>query len=364
MESFGQSAQELRNQNFQAALTRACEKYPELAEKIKISLETPQLGVHHNEGPRMGSHLALILEVLEEVKTGNFHETLADHETIRNTMRDLATNPVFVDYILLHDISKPDCLLLKVDGEKGGVEITWEQWKAVEAAGEPYKLDGKQIQSISYYHPSEETTGQHGNKAAELLKDNGVPPEILIAISKHEVAYQFAKINAATYEEHFVKSGFTEEQQKFILVASYIDTMGSLLPSGKPDLSNFVNLIRSRDNYLLINEYVAKGIAFRENELGALKKQDRILTREDIEKIMPQEKTYNAQLLEESLGKLVTSGAITDEEKTRILSATASSEELKKLGAEFGRRMKDIKLALEQSVEKKQLWKKNLIHQH
>jgi len=178
-----------------------------------------------------------------------------------------------------------------------------------------------------------------------MLKDKGVPLEIIIAISKHEMAYQFGKINAATYEEHFVKPGFSEDQQKFILVASYIDTMASLGPDGKPNLGNFANLIKSRDNFLLIKRYTDRGIAFRENELVALKKQDKVLITEDVEKIMPRDEKYNLLAFGEKLDTLVSSGQISVKEKEQIISIVSS--EPKELGKKFGPKMRFIKPLLE-----------------
>lgn len=182
-----------------------------------------------------------------------------------------------------------------------------------------------------------------------MLKDQGVPPEILIAISKHEVAYQFVKINAATYEEHFIVPGFTEDQQKFILAASYIDTMASLLPNGKADVGNFLNLINSRNNYLLIKKCLDQGMKFRENELMALKKQDKVLTREDVEKKSLKEEKYNLSVLGEKLDTIVKAGHITFEEKDAILSIISTQPN--ELGRRFGPKMRFIKPLLEQSEE-------------
>jgi len=355
-----QREKEWQEKNFETALNGVCERYPELSDKIKNSLETPQLGEHHNEGPKMDSHLSLILKILESIKDWQFHESLQDRN-LQDAMRDVAVkqdkdnpeklsiNPALVDYTFFHDIAKPDSLTLKIADEKKGVEITWEQWQKIEAGGAPYQFERKPITSISYFHSSEGAAGQHGNKAAEILKDKGLPPEIIIAIGKHEVAYQFGKINAATYEEHFVKPGFTEDQQKFILVASYIDTMASLGPNGKPDLTNFANLVKSRNNFLLIEQYVERGIAFRENELTALKKQDKVLTAEDVEKIIPREEKYNLSAFGDKLDTLVSGGQISAEEKEQILSTVSSSP--KELGKKFGPKMKLIKPLLEQSKE-------------
>ncbi|MSR71711.1 MAG: hypothetical protein EXS50_03605 [Candidatus Taylorbacteria bacterium] len=350
-----------REKALETALTKVCEKYPAFSERIKSSLETPQIGEHHNEGPKMDSHLSLILANLESVKDGNFHDAIAKDENLKETMRRIvvvqegenpnhdSVNPALVEYTFFHDISKPDCLTLKLEGEKKGVEITWEQWKEVERTGQPYRFEGKAIKSISYFHASEGAGGQHGNKAAELLKGSGIPPEILIAISKHEVAYQFSKINAATYEEHFVKPKFTVEQQDFILTASYIDTMASLLPDGKADLGNFVNLLHSKNNYLLIKEFVDKGVIFRENELISLKKQDKILTREDVEVIVPKQEKYNIAVLAEKLITLVAGGQITVDEREQILSIVSSNP--KDLGKQFASRMRLIKPLLESARE-------------
>ena len=346
--------------SFETALNNVCEKYPELSEKIKASLETPQLGEHHNEGSKMDSHLSLILKTLESIRDGQLHESLQDVDT-QEVIKSIATipdkenpeklivNPMLVEYTFLHDIAKPDCLTLKMEGEKKGIEVTWEQWQEIEKTGSPYQLEGKAITSISYFHPSEGSTGQHGNKGAEMLKTNGVSPEIITAISKHEVAYQFAKINAATYEEHFVRPGFSDDQQKFILAASYIDTMASLGPDGKVDLGNFANLIKSRNNFLLIKQYVDKGTSFRENDLTALKKQDKVLTGEDIEKIILREEKYNLATFGEKLDALIAGGQISADEKEQII-ATVSSQP-KELGKKFGPKMKLIKPLLEQSKE-------------
>jgi hypothetical protein len=282
-----------KRERFESALVEVCARHPELSDQIRGSLETPQMGEHHNEGSKMESHISLILETLNAIKNGKFHESIGEDKKTQEAIRDTvvgpdgAVKPEVIDYAFLHDIAKPDCLTLKLEGEKKGVEITMEQWKKIEEAGQPYQMDGKIIKSISYFHQSEGSAGQHGNKGVKMLEGKNIAPEIIAAIGKHEVAYQFAKINTATYEEHFVKPGFTNEQQDFILTAAYTDTMAALSADGKPDLTNFGNLVRSRSNYQLIKEYLDKGVDFKENKLGALKKQDKVLTPQDIESIIP-----------------------------------------------------------------------------
>jgi hypothetical protein len=352
------AAKENRRQKLDRAVQEVGEKYPELKERIVRSLETPQIGEYHNEGPTMDYHLGLILDNLENIKNGEFDEAAGLNEELRETFksavvkRDPETgeekvNDVLVDYAILHDIAKPDCMTLKVEGEKKGIEIAWERWQNIKAAGEPYQIDGKPIKSISYFHASEETAGQHGNKGAKSLEGKNIPPEIVVAISKHEVAYQFPKINASTYEEHFVKPGYSDEQQKLILVASYIDTAASLRVNGKPDFANFNFLVRSRENYLLIRKFMERGLPYRENDLNALKKQDKVLTETDLEKLIVKEEKYNTAVLAEKLGELVVAGTITGEEKEAIVSLAQTAP--KDIGKKFGPKMKAIKPILEQS---------------
>ncbi len=120
---------------------------------------------------------------------------------------------------------------------------------------------------------------------AKLLEQSNVPKHLLAAIRKHEVAYQFSKINALTYEEHFAKSDISSEEQELAIAASYADTMASLRSDGTPDLTNFLFLVRSRKNYLLVRSFLDAGAEFRENDLRALMKQDKVLTQDDIEHI-------------------------------------------------------------------------------
>jgi hypothetical protein len=349
-----------QNLDFDTALKTVCEKYPALAKKIETSLETPQIGEHHNEGPEMKAHLTEMLKVLEMAGKGQFHESISDlkfQEEMKKIIvkvdgDDLVINPDLIDYTFLHDIAKPECLTLKLEGEKDGAEITWGEWQNIAKSKKDdgtYEFNGKKINSISYFHKSEGATGPHGNKGAEMLRDKGVSPEIITAISKHEVAYSFGKISATTYEEHFVKPGFSEALQKFILVASYSDTMASLGLDGKPEMGNFVNLINSRNNYLLIKSAEVGGAKFKENDLGALKKQDKVLTPEDVEKAIQKEEKYNLNVFGEKLDGLVADNTISVEQKADILFIVSS--DVKELGKKYGPKMRFIKPLLDQSKE-------------
>jgi len=288
-----------REENFRREMAGVCEKYPQLSEKIKRSLETPQLGEYHNEGQRMDSHLSLMLVSLERLIQGNVHEMLVGETELVKIMQGVATAhdekeperitiaPACVEYVFFHDIAKPDCLSLKFEDEKKGFDISWQQWKTIESGGEPYRWKGKPIKSISFYHASEGPYGQHGNKGAQALKGKGISRDILTAIHNHEVVFQqFDRISAANYEKHFVEPGFTEDLRNFIFTGSYIDLVSSIRPDGKPNLDRFVNLVRSRNNFLLIQEYMKKGSVFPGNSLVNLKKRNDILTRDDIEEAL------------------------------------------------------------------------------
>ncbi|MFA5954569.1 MAG: hypothetical protein WC817_03490 [Patescibacteria group bacterium] len=275
---------------FADALSSVCERHPLFAEKIQQSLEVPQRGAYHREGETMKSHLELVLRTLNDVAQGTFHSTLAPYETLREEMRRVvvtpegSVSPDMVDYVFLHDIAKMDCLQLKLEGDKNGREVSWEEWQRIAKAGKPFMCDGKAVISIAYFHPSEKSMGQHGNKAAYMLDGQGFSSTMLRAIAKHEVAYQFGKVSAKTYEEHFLKEGFSESEQLYALVASYIDTMGSIREDGNPDLGNFTNLVVSRANLAQLQQAVDGGAVIRENALGYLKKLDHAITEEDIEK--------------------------------------------------------------------------------
>lgn len=282
----------VRRERFLAALESVTEKYPDLEKGIRRSLETPQLGAHHNEGPTMEAHIERIVEALYAIRDGQFPKEI-DSETrdiiyglVSEGVEGKEVNPTLIDYAFLHDISKPDCLILKIEGKS--VEVTWGQWQKIAEEGRPYRFRGGEISSIGYYHSSEGELGTHGKKGANFLKDRGVPRESLAAIGMHEIAYQFQSRAAKNFRKHFADAGFTDREAAFILTASYIDTVASLGPDGKPDLRNFLNLIAARKNYLLVKEYLDRGVIFKEDSLGEFLKANRDLARAEIEAIAVQ----------------------------------------------------------------------------
>lgn len=280
---------------FERALQHVCERFPELRERIVRSLRTPQLGAFHNEGKTMESHLRLIVETLNDMALGKFPSELDNEPALRELLERAvvakdpdgvstgALHPDMLLYAFTHDIAKPDTLLVKCEGEKKGLEMTLEEWEQ-RVKGDPPTVDGKIVASIGYYHQSKGEEGQHGSMGALSLPE-AVSEHIKTAIKKHEVAYLFAKINALTYEKHFVSSGLNTEEQAAALAASYADVMASLTKDGVPDLSNFICLAVSRENSILVRRMQESGMKVRENDLRHLLSQPRKLSEADVEAI-------------------------------------------------------------------------------
>ncbi|MFA5987335.1 MAG: hypothetical protein WC797_01640 [Candidatus Paceibacterota bacterium] len=293
--------EEWLEENFQRRLAEVCARYPEMAENIKRSLETPQLGPYHNEGLKMISHLKLILAVLEDIKDGKFHESI-DPELAREMREAVASedpnrpgqsvvNQFFIDYTFFHDIAKPDCMSLRFEGEKGAKAITWQEWLEIEKGGQPYKFGGKVIKSIGYYHPGltkKDSGKKHGNAAADMVRQKGVrlPPKMSMAIRKHEIAYQFESANVDTYERNFAERGLGGDQWLSVFIASYSDTMASLKDDGQPNMDHFKNFLNARKNYVLLQEMtknITDNAVLNSHALFNLRKANKVLTREDVE---------------------------------------------------------------------------------
>lgn len=251
-----------RNARVDRLMRRVEELFPgermrELREDIRRSLDVPQRGEYHNEGMFMDSHLDLILEQVDNIAADRFPDRIP--ESVREAMRrTLARDRASVErYVFLHDISKADCLSVTVDGEKK--PVTWQEWQAMlqgDADGQR-ALGGDEealrrfcekrgISGVSYMQEREDGIVQHGAEGSEKLREQGIGDDaMLAAIDSHEVAYQFSRINAATYDKFFGE--MTPEARDFALTASFVDTMASLRPDGTPDLSNFLALTASRE---------------------------------------------------------------------------------------------------------------------
>ena len=245
----------------------------ELRERIERSFLVPQWGEYHNEGIFMDSHLALILNQIDVVAAGEVPEGISP-ETLRSMQKALTRNRKGVErYVFLHDISKADCLTLKFDSVEAArnagledaqsdeVPVSWNQYqamlrmdangqKAVEGDEEAFRrwATTKQLTGVSYYHPDQ----KHGDAGSKSLREQGVDVDatMLVAIERHEDAYQFQKIDAERYLMLYAQ--INQEGRDYALLASYVDTAASLRPDGNPDLTNFQALAASKEKAELV----------------------------------------------------------------------------------------------------------------
>lgn len=224
---------------------------------IEDSLDVPQWGKYHNEGIYMDTHLDRILEVIDEMRAGEFPEEIPEY--MRQLLMDSARQHPLEElqkYVFLHDIEKRDSLLVK-EGDGTPIVLLWDHWKNYvgDLGNNPHPerlaawLKESNTQSISYYHPSDKKSGregkQHGKSGVAFLEEQGyeMDPAMLLAIASHEVAFQFDARSSVRYRKSF--SHMTPEQRNFALLASFSDTMASYRDNGKPDLTNFLALAES-----------------------------------------------------------------------------------------------------------------------
>lgn len=306
------------------------------------SLNVPQFDPHHNEGMFMDTHLERILANIQDIKAGRFPEAVPSDA--RSWMQEVVTGNerTLAMYTFLHDISKPDSLTVKyADGRS--IEPSWDEWVAMlpeGVNGDPVKLDAfcreQGIIGISYFQKEKEK--QHGHMGAERLaalrEAIGIPQTVLTAINHHEVAYQFQSVAIKTYEKYF--GGLSEEEIKWVVTASYIDTMGSLNEQGQPDLSNFRAMVDTAHNYRVIQQVkdalqpkgqilegldpkkVAKVIQSLINEKSRFS-EDSDSMKEHLKKEC-RFSVYDPNKLEASLSALVLTGLIDDGTKVSILA--------------------------------------------
>jgi len=244
------------------------EQARELRENIERSFLVPQAGDYHNEGPFMDSHLDAINRTIDAVARGEFPEEIPAWARERMA-RVVSNSEVAVRrYVFLHDISKADCLTIKF-GEEGRA-MTWKDWtnllsadadgalalKGDEEAMRRF-LQANGITSVSYWQEIDGEKRQHGDVGAEELRAAGMveDPHMLAAIETHEAAYQFAdgkeeqegKVLARAERYRKIFSSMPEEARDFAMLASFVDTMGSFRPDGKPNLTAFRALLISRE---------------------------------------------------------------------------------------------------------------------
>lgn len=361
------------------------ENLHDLREAMFESLEVPQCGDHHNEGMYMDTHLDFILDNLGAALEGDVSVEISDD--VRKIICDVAkSQPEALErYAFLHDISKKDCLTIKIVSPENGVvseqAVTWQEWKDrlpqdLRDNPNPSKLaiflKESGIISVSYFQkgggdsPSR-MHGKIGSDEARRYGDVGVSPAVLTAIEYHEVAFQFTVASCKTYEKYF--GGMSEEERGLAITASYLDTSSSLGKNGKPDLKNFKALADSKYNYEL---FVALSehdelVALQSNDQFDKNKFKKILSNlyrsqercaftvsEMVGKIKKEclPGNYDLKIFGDKLDLLVVAGIINDEQKLKLVELVAAGRANSmgsEMGGKLGENMRLIKEALEES---------------
>lgn len=338
------------------------------------SFNTPQHGEFHTEGVFMDTHLERILATIDDIENGLFHPMVPEdlrpqmQQVVRDNKRSLQM------YAYLHDISKPDCLAVKYeDGRRE--EISWDDWQSrlpEGVNGNPvamrafYKQNG--INGIGYVH-QETQNGQHGKVGVSRLSQYGdslpVPPVLLTAIERHEVAFQFQNISVKTYKKYFGE--LSDEERIWAITASYTDTMSSIRQNGEPDLSNFRFLVDSANNYQQIEkvEKVLKQVEGLDQNKVTQEIQSLINQKSRIEELpeaiaakLSKEckiSQYDKTKLESSLSALVLTGQIDETKKLFLLEAIddesgqADKESMKAARKTLGKANQLVQAALSDS---------------
>lgn len=308
---------------------------------INRSFNVPQWGPYHNEGLFMDTHLMGIVDNIEAGSYNKFREEV--HEEIKEWMYEVINKnkESLMYYAFLHDISKADCLTIKFKN-KDNEEIEWLNWvqrlpNGIMASPLELKIycEENEISGISYFHKS--SSKKHGEEGAALLEELkdalNLPDALFTAIAKHEVAFQFNSVKIKTFKKHF--SEFSKEELKWVITASYLDTVSSLRENGEPDLSNFLAMVNTVHNYNLIeklNLYFTEEF-IKENGIdnkklnkfmqGLEKSSKRISESEEdiIEKVKDECSftIYSYEKLNEFLSSLISLSQITEEQKVALL---------------------------------------------
>lgn len=280
-----------------------------LKEDIQASLETPQYGAYHNEGPTLSSHIGKIMETIDAINQGEFRfGDLGLAPGQEAAMTRLVTQAIQENgshmrvYAYLHDLKKPELMNIEIQYEEGGKTkkrqemYTMDQYKELvqECAGDPACIDAKfksmGVTKIGYRHSAELTGGEakdHGETAEKSLRERGNEDSeisdflkdkdlILVGVANHEMHFQvFSNAKSALQYEKNIASKFSDEEIGFIYAACLIDIAGSLKADGTSDFSGFQNMAEARECYLTIQEFVAQreqeGKPLRDNEVAELK---------------------------------------------------------------------------------------------
>lgn len=248
------------------ALAAVATRYPEIAHRIARSLEVPQIGLYHCEGPTQVSHFNLLYEIARQVAGGFVDNTSILRKSweeciiILNVRGqnakaiDFEPSNDVIDYIMLHDLLKPNAMNVKLERHpEYRRPFSWRDWESARAAGEPYTFKGSLITNIAYFLPKPNKKGlvNHGELAADYLNEkisNGLlknlSPRVVKVIAMHDKFFNRNDfITIDHFENLFADYQMDEYDIQFFIAMSYLDLMASLGPDQKPNLEPLSRLL-------------------------------------------------------------------------------------------------------------------------
>lgn len=257
---------------------------------VRESLETPQLGPYHNEGPEMAAHLGLIMETIEAINSDKFDfRTLGLPQDLENKVKERITKAINANYeqmrtyAYLHDLAKPSCMNIEDADGKQRV-FTMKEWRDLVTQNGDDKekamavLTGQGYTKIGYRIGGElaKELGiedkDHGDEGEKILLDMAAKDRemqrfvdglrlILKGIANHELHFQvFNNAKSAGKFKKFLANKFSEAEIDFIYSACLIDIAGSLDENGQSDFQGFRNMVVARENHSLIVDSRLKNI--------------------------------------------------------------------------------------------------------
>jgi hypothetical protein len=414
-----QESQPERRKNLNKLIKELFDESPKLEALIQTSYDVPQMGPHHNEGMYMDTHLELIISRIDDLAKGIVDPSLSPE--LRSILLRVGGQgleeeakmervALLKKYALLHDIAKKDCLTLKpfsaddypkeelpsfeedtdelarknpkiakikkslqsslravgeiVLPEKEPIEITWDEWidmlpKELKTSTDPKALFkflfDEGFGSISYVQDSARRF--HGPEGAKTLHGHGDQDPLLIeAIAKHEKGFTFEVADTQRYDA--IYGDLSEEEQDWVIAASYLDQSGSIKREGGTDISSIDRLLIARHNSKTIKkatkEFVAKHQKHFDSEYYKMAsvdkalaplftKQSKLDSKDAVLKVLNAEfriVEYDLENVDAVLKDLVDNkgNPVPDTDKARLLELMQDGD-YKTLGAEFGRRL-------------------------
>ncbi|BCX15763.1 MAG: hypothetical protein KatS3mg097_655 [Candidatus Parcubacteria bacterium] len=350
----------------------------DLIKIIKESLNIPQLGPYHNEGPIMAAHLGLMVQSLEEIKEKSFNFSILkipSNEILRNHIINILTTTAkksfeqLLLFIYLHDIGKSNCMVI-IDNQKRQIPFNMGKWQEYlqQVKGNRYaalkKLKTEGYEQISY-RTDDKDHGEEGvriiqelartnEKLYNFIEENN---QLLSIISNHEAYFQvFSQSSSAKNFEKLLRllnliddngNIVNEENLNLFFTACFLGIAGSLNKKGESDFNGFINMVVAWECYKLIDKFL------RELEVDENKKQhikERLINLSSIEdvnkkiqEIKNEEKLktvkFNDEDIEEIIQQAITNKIIKLEDKERLREIMTRSNASENIFAFLGQNL-------------------------